>query len=220
LAAINTYTPVEPAGSRGPLGTSLGFGLAKANTPNSPIIQEEQLNGPFTDKRASAEIAAQRVILTKGLTAPLDFGVVAGPLGSAGGFQWGAHIQATLFEGFRLPAVAARVHTMTVQDIPETTFRSIGGEILGSWSIFGWLTPWVGVGIIHHRASLTSDAASDGSYLLSDPQKSQTWTKNWNEISPAAGMALRLWSPFATAALESRTSGRLRSTVVKLSFGL
>jgi hypothetical protein len=220
LASINTYTPVEPAGSRGPLGTSLGFGLARTLTPPAPALQTEQVDGPFNNRAGSNDITAKRIVVTKGLMAPMDIGVVAGPLGAAGAMQAGAHIQATLFEGFRLPAGAIRFHSMVVGGIPETNFHSVGGELIGSWSILGWATPWLSAGVIHHRARLQSDAFSAGGYLLDDTKESKIWQRNWTELSPAAGLSLRLWSPFATVALESRRSGDLRSTVIKFSLGL
>ena len=94
-----------------------------------------------------------------GLFYPLSGGLSIANLPGTGS-QVSANLQWTLYEAFKLPAVAIRASHSRLQGLQNTSFSSSGVEALSSW---GWknLTIYGGLGAIKNKGYLKSESLGD-----------------------------------------------------------
>lgn len=196
------YSPVDPAGSKGSQSLALGFGVA------SPMAR-----GTSNDAREESVVPASgdvlRAYLTKGLPVPLDVGVMMGTSQGGEFQQIGTHLQWTMFEGFRLPALTLRAAAldstwtassegveggMEYRLLETRRIRSMSLGFIASWGILGVLTPYAGVG----KVRVGSESGDEN----------------------FAGVEIQAFPPFVRLGLESRSAFARRSLMAKVSVGL
>ncbi|MEY4630821.1 MAG: hypothetical protein RIQ81_941 [Pseudomonadota bacterium] len=195
-----TYMPVDPAGSKGSQSFAIGFGTVMNGAA-----------GKNSDERSGSTDTVDslmRLHLTKGLPIPVDLGMILGASPNGRTQQAGGHLQWTVFEGFRLPAVSVRGAMMRTyaprsprddgqsqdkvwRNSHEDT-RSL--ELIASWGFLGILTPYAGAGQIH--------TGEDSSF-----QK-------------VAGLEIQMMPPFARLSFEARTAFDTDTLAAKISLGL
>jgi len=226
LAQANRFVSVEPAGSRGAIGTTLGVGIVQTPIDQNPEIMDAQLNGDFGRRDGAGTVESQRIWVTKGILTPIDIGLTAGTLGRGNARQLGGSVQVTLVEGFRMPALAIRAAHLRIDGMDETAFTTTGAEILAAWGILGWVTPWIGLGANQHDGRIETGLSGDGGYLLTQNETTKDFTRKWTTAENTVGVIVALGSPFAQLALESRGnslsggSSEQRSVAVRLSLGI
>lgn len=179
------------------IGLSAVEGRIPERVENTPNLNPD---GGLSDSPASSVL---RAIVTKGTPLPLDIGAILAATPDGSTQQVGAHLQWTLFEGFRLPAISARtswLRTDWSEAVPgvqisrriSATTKAI--ELVGSLGIWGVLTPYAGVGI-----------------ATSGPSSSTVKT---------AGIEIQAAPPFLRIGIESRSAFNDHRTMAKISIGL
>lgn len=182
------YSPVDPSGSRGSQSTTIGLSIIEGDAISSDNSNDNSL---------------LRAMITKGTPLPLDVGILLGASPTGGTQQVGAHVQWTLFEGFRLPALSSRASWLKTDwtEINEAenklktfSMTTSGIEFIAAWGVLGILTPYAGVG-------------------LTDSSGRQSWIQT-------AGIEIQAAPPFLRFAIESRRAFNQQRTLAKVSVGL
>lgn len=207
LGGINhvcLYSPIDPAGSKGSQSLTLGFGVASEPSINAST-------GITTDPAEANANEILRVFVTKGLSLPVDFGLMLGTSPTGQFQQTGVHAQWTVFEGFQLPALTVRgsllrsAWTDWSLDGNQGDSASNKGirlesvdlrswEMLASWGVFGILTPYAGLGV--------AEAVNERS------------------LTRFSGLEIQVMPPFIRIGVESRSAFAKNQVMAKISLGL
>jgi hypothetical protein len=203
-----TYIGVDPAGSKG--SQSLTLSISSLVSSKKP---EEQVDSAPRGK----DDPMVRLHVSKGFPLPLDVGLILGSISDGQAQQAGGHVQWTIYEGFRMPALSLRGTLMrtylrsandeksesnllpsSVEGLQSLKSLSAGDtrtlEFAGSWGLFGILTPYAGAGWI----------TMDG-------------TGSFNRM---VGLEIQLAPPFARASIEARQAFSSSVVAAKISLGL
>lgn len=202
FSQISRFTPVEPAGSKGITGYSLGGGLSIYSISQLSNDQKERLNLSYDSER----LILNQIYFNKGLFSPIDFGLSAAASANSEIQRFGGYLQWTLFEGFKLPALSVRGYYQNTYGIRGAALRSEGIEGLVAYSFFRYFTVYAGKGMLSSKSSITR-SFSEGPDTTSELVESSY---------PAfVGAKILYLPPFATISLESDTIAQNRNFFIK-----
>ena len=219
LAALNLYSPLEPAGSRGSIGIGLGAGIQATDQTAYDQLHTAELG--VTSSNTAIKRSAQKLYFVKGLFSPVDIGITAASLGSSDVKSLGGHLQATVFEGFQLPAISVRISHAQLLGLKSSAMTSNGGDLGISYGFLGHLTLYAGVGKAIHETTVKLSASQDTAYLLNEGESDTSINTELEEQYRYLGLCLRFLPPFVTATIESRTAGNgIDSITGKISIGI
>lgn len=187
---INQYSPVENFESQGSYGWRLGLGLWQPSTGLDPY--------------QTSPLQASQVHVSKGTPWPLDFGLTASridlPAASASSnpstaWQFGGHLQWTIWEAFQRPSIAVRVSRMETNERDSfRLLRSDTVQIGSSFALFKYLSLSLALG--QQWETLSRNA---GQLSLLPGLKAEEHEKR---LILSWGARLQLFSPFWALSAE------------------
>ncbi len=189
---INQYSPVETFQSRGSLGWHLGAGViqrARSDADQKSTVDSQTSTVPQR---------IPRFYLSKGTPWPLDFGLSLAQVGEGDmAWQYGGHVQWTLFESFKLPTLAlraSRIETAGLQSV--TRLRTDSVQLGSSFAVLRYITLSAAYGL--QWQSWESYNAQAG-LALDDRPSEEVYEKafffSW-------GLKAQLFSPFVSIGYE------------------
>lgn len=222
LSHLNRYSPLEGAGSHGSIGSSLGLGVGinpVEHADNS--LYEDRLAMPNGEGNRSSLIIS-KLMLTKGLRWPVDFGFTFGTTQASRISQLGGHIQWTAYERFQMPAVALRGVYARMYGIHNTEFSTYGSEVAISYGFLRYFTAYATYGWQYNTAALQMSAADQSVYFLNETGGGDRRIKeNWFSPSQIIGMRVMVVPPFVATTFEMQaSSGVPHSYAAKISLGM
>jgi hypothetical protein len=217
VTSLGDVKAVEPAGARGSMGYGIGAGMAVMPAEEGGRLAAIEMDAPRPE--SGDRHMSPRFWLVKGLPLPIDIGFSGGADAEARYSVANAHVQWTVFEAFKLPAVALRVAGTRLFGLPHTSYSNDSAELVVGWGFLRYFTIFGTYGIVRHTASLSLDAEDETSYLLTATDQEDVVTRDWRTNRQTAGLRVALWPPFLTASGEA-SLGDTRSYAAKLSFGL
>lgn len=216
LGHQNRVTPMEGAGAHGTAGWRLGVGITDVPMSDASIkLMHDELKSSFEPAR----VPIPKVWMTKGLFYPLDFGLEAAssitlPYGHLGGYaQW------TLFEEFRLPAIAVRTSFEYLYGAKDLDLRTRSIGMTTSWG-YAFLMAYCDLSLHDHEAHLVDQLARRDSYGIWEPGPGKTQV-SWKETTLDAGINVQIAPPFWQIGVSVGMSDlRPPSYQTKLSVGI
>ena len=174
LAKINRYSPVEGAGSHGSLGFSLGLGIQYSPWSNQSVLQESTFH---EESESSDGASVPKLYLTKGLYWPIDVGISIGNMSEGQITQLGGHLQWTIFEAFRLPALALRGSFNQLSGLNNASFSSLSASSVLSFSLFRVVTLFAEYGIARNSGSIEIAQTTKRYFIVRNCPKTYTIAK-------------------------------------------
>lgn len=195
------YSPLEPAGSRGTMGYSLGF------------------SGWQSD-----EIRFFRAQVVKGLPYSIDLGAAYGFLPSGTLHHGGAHVQWTPMESLSWPAVSLRGRYHVLRG-GSVVARGQGVDVLLGYGFWRYIRLYGGIGVTEVRTAILDDAGAREEFGLQAPTDSVPPALETRRTDPVrfGGIQIKPWGAFVTTSVELLMSGAdlSRTTwAARLAWGL
>ena len=211
LASVNSASPIEGAGSHGTTGFTLGVGV------NAPSIDGENahVQRQTTDKYiqpSGDRLYLTKLYFTKGLFSPVDVGINFGTAQGSVVQQVGGYLQWTIFEAFRMPALALRATIARLSGLQDTSFSSAGATAVASWGFLGILTAYGSYGMNWNEAETRALAGESGDGAI---EKSSFTTH-----PVTVGLQANIVPPFVTIAAETLGDRTGRHYAAKISVGM
>lgn len=188
LSQVNRFSPMEGAGSHGSFGVKVG-----AMMQVTPRTEQGKNDIGFNllnqNNEEDAAISAPKIVLTKGLFIPVDFGVGFGLIDQLDLQQFAGYLQWTIFEGLAMPAVAVRYIASQLQGQADISVLSHAGEAILSYGFFRFFNLYSSAR--YQRDEFTWEAQTGGKI-----RSELTGT------SYSAGLEVMVLPPFTTLAVE------------------
>jgi len=224
LAALNLYSPMEPAGSRGSMG--IGLGLGAQSTSQTPYDQLHRSEMGLSEEEPRENLSAPKLFLIKGFFLPVDVGITAAAFENSNIMSAGAHIQMTVYESFKMPALSLRLSHAQMIGLESSSLSSNALDVGASLGLLGYFTIYGGAGFARHSATIKLAADHHNDWLLNAAERNNAEANlsvksEFDDEYQFAGISIRVLPPFISATIETRTSGESLETVSgKLSVGL
>jgi hypothetical protein len=203
---VNQYSPLEGYYSQGSFGWHLGMGaISVADYSHRDAALEEK------------DTVVPRLFINKGTAWPVDLGLAASYLEQSKSWQYGGHIQWTIFEGFQIPSLAVRYSRSNLSKTDELEGLDTDALTLGtSYGFLRYLSVSVAYGIQQERGSLRKDP--DALSLLENVRetdwKEQRRVHSW-------GISIMPLTPFFRLSFEQiYWENSLQTSFGKLSYML
>ncbi len=198
LAAINRYSPLEGAYSHGSIGATLGLGIQNHAEIKTNTLQHHHL---YIDQSQPAQkLSTKKMYFIKGSTLPVDFGFSLGSTQDDQISMAGAHAQWSVFEGFRMPALALRGSYNKLFGLKDAEMQSTRVDVIASTSMFSFFSAYIASGAQRNVVMLNSAAYFQ--YGLVTQPENQDYQKTWWSRSHAIGLRALLIPPVLGATLE------------------
>ncbi len=187
---INQYSPIDSFASQGSYGWNIGLGLARLARPSETLETEDSARLAPTDMT--------RVMLTKGTRWPFDFGLLlARSPDEERVWQYGGHLQWTLWEAFRMPSLAVRMSRIETEGLTSLArLRTDALQIGSSFALFSYLTWSVAMG---RQWESWEWQADEGSLALA---ASDTTERSGRRYFYSASLKIQLPQPLIQLSLE------------------
>jgi hypothetical protein len=224
ISKVNTYSPVEHAGSHGTAGFGLGIGLAGYDAPSNPDVMKEHWRGSSQtiseNKTSSSRIIIPRVQVHKGIPASFDIGGGLGqdPLTKA--TLASVYLQRTLYEAFQMPAIAVRASYSKLMGLSSTEASNGAIDGVASYGFLRFFTIYGSYGI-GQTDILVKSGQSYGTSLSLEGDDEEQIHSTVNLRSKSVGLQIQILPPFCTLALESKSVGNgSASYLAKFAVGM
>lgn len=198
LSAVSRYSPLEGAYSHGSIGATFGVGVENHSNIEANALQRHHLHMEETE--ANQNVSSPKIYFTKGSFLPVDFGFSIGATQDDHISMAGAHAQWSIFEGFRLPAVAVRASYNQLFGMKDAEMQSTRGDLVISTNIWSFFTIYGTTGI--QRNNVTLNSASYFQYGLTTAPENRDYSKSWISKSHAIGLRALVIAPFLAATAE------------------
>ncbi|MFW7377865.1 MAG: hypothetical protein ACOH5I_03535 [Oligoflexus sp.] len=214
LGKINTYSPLEPAFSRGAIGFTFGLGW-QPRIFDDANLQQWGNPAEYQDIRQETMINAY---LVKGFSWPINIGVSAGQIPATTIKRLGGHAQWTMFQGFKLPSLAARFAFNRLSGFQATELASSQASLLTDYSFLRYFTIFIGYSLQYHQASYRDHIPG---WNISRMSQSSQIVKNWWDQHQIIGINIRFLPPYFQLTVEhQRFQENQEQWLGKLSFGI
>lgn len=220
LSSLNSFSPLEGAGSHGSQGISMGLGWQKSDFPKSGGLSQSNF---YMDQESEAPADAHlsRLTLIKGLMWPIDIGASFGVTQQSRIQQWAGYGQWTLFEQLALPALALRATYAKLYGLQYSEFSTAGVHGTISQAILGVVTVYASIGRLFHKGKTSAPEDQGIFYLRVNNQYVSTTQKRWQEDTRSIGLRLTFLPPFFAASFElQKGSEGTNSFLGKLAVGI
>lgn len=197
LEQVNQYSPTEGAGSRGTFGTKVGLGLKMTQRNRQ---DESLLTVPLgeEDPRKDPTTLSPQLLLERGLSIPLNFGVSYSRVNNSTAQQWAGHLQWTFFQLPRWPAVAARYSLAKLSGLPQAQIISQSAEVISSYG-FRFVTLFYSYRYRLHHTKLNYNNGGEGVYRRANS-------------SQGGGIQVTILPPFTSIAVEAQKASDGQTT--------
>lgn len=142
ISTLSRPTLVEPAGSHGTIGTSMGVGAAQS--PGTEGTDDERVPMAW---------------LVKGTPWPVDFGLSAGAAPDATYTLMAGHAQVTVLERLRLPAISVRGGYGRVFGLGKEVVTTTSVDLVASYGFLRYFTLYGVGGMARSDAGTTTATA-------------------------------------------------------------
>ncbi len=214
LSQINQYILGDTYESSGSFGLKFGMSYFKTGLKDSSLLTKDEAYSLNLTSRQEvlAPQSFTRVSITKGTFLPLDFGAMASVSNdTTKAAQWGAHVQWTVYERFKIPTVAIRVSRTETTGLTDIeSLRSDQIEIGTSYAPIPYCTISASFGRQWNEWKLLLT-----DYIEKKVESTSPEPKNFVNI----GMKIQPFTPFINLSLERTVSGeRSQAELLKLTF--
>lgn len=202
MSAVTHYSPVDGAGSHSGLAMQMGAGLSRA-------------------RRSSEGLSAAKAYLLQGLIWPFDVGFSLGHVQDAKTHLAGGHLQANLFEGFRLPALAVRGHYSETFGQSASSLKVYGGDLVASYGFFRYFTAFASLGIAQSQATLRL-GQEPVPMILWESEREETFSVSKQTTRQTLGLHMQVIPGSLVAVFEGQRldDGKMEQIVGKIGYGL
>jgi hypothetical protein len=224
LARINTASPLEHAGSHGPLGLGLGMGLGVYHTSvNKEILREHWRNSNqavLHNPSPSQRLVLPRFYFHKGLPYAVDFGFSLAQDVTTKTRIWSGFGQWTPIEGMAMPALALRGGFSRCMGLAATDASSLSMDGVLSYGFLKLLTIYGTAGLSRHQVEVRS-GDEFGTGLALTPNGYGSMESTFVGYNRSVGLQFQFLPGLATATTEVQiaTNSRL-SFAAKFSLGI
>lgn len=144
-AEINQYSPVENFQSRGSYGWQIGVGLLQTGR----TLEREEDDPSSPDPTLESPERIPRLTISKGTAWPIDFGLSLARFPEENQvWQYGGHVQWTLWEAFRLPTLALRLSRLETEGMSAVSrLRTDTIQLGSSYAFLRYITLSAAVGL-------------------------------------------------------------------------
>ena len=132
----------EAAASLGSLGIRLSGGVTRLPYPDEELFQSGQRG-----LKPTKNPLVQRLGLAKGLSIPINIGMMINHLADMGWLDVTAYLQWTIYEAHARPAFAVRTHYGKSFGIERTQLSTVGMDAVGSYGFFRYFALFGVIGI-------------------------------------------------------------------------
>lgn len=220
LGNINASSMMEPAGSHGSIGVSLGAGAATYTVPdNGGRVMSSLLE---RDEAAEAEpYVVPRLWLLKGLPWPVDVGLTAASDADRLFTQASGFLQWTVYEALARPALSLRGGHGRIFGLDGTELQTNTIDAVASYGFFRYFALYASFGAAQHQATITVRRDDPTGFMLHEDEDRMQQSRAWLTPRAAGGIRVAVLPPFVsmTAEAEQTTHGP-RVYAAKLSVGM
>ena len=218
LSRINRGSPVEPAGSHGSIGFSIGAGARETQVEGTPVNDE---SSGFTfapsEEVELTKVQMAEVQVIKGLTWPIDVGLAAGKSLGQDLQRFGGYAQWTAYESLAMPALAFRLGHSRLFGI-EGQIGTTSGQALISYGFLRYFTLYGGVGGDYVQS--TSRTRSSDGLFVNNPDD-EIVHADWYENNRFYGARILVIPPLGALSAEAVDHlGEPINYALKLSIGM
>jgi len=181
----------------------LGFGLETVPIDQEDTMSRENFNLP--SESGVKTLGLPRVIVTKGLFIPVDLAVSAAFIDNRRLTQLTGQAQWTIFEGFRLPALALRAGAHRIYGLGYASLRTLTGDLVLSFGLGGF-SFYGSYGWGWHSAAIRRSKSSEDLFLA---QRATTnpLNQNWRDEARSLGFRIMI-VPMVALGFEARAANK------------
>lgn len=216
INSLNEPTLAETAGSMGSFGTELSLGATNVEKINSNRLLQSELG---LSAKQNPPTYMPKAWIQKGLPWPINVNIFGGVPNDTDLHHYGASVQWTVFEGFQMPAVAARYIHARTGGFKNTKVRSNTFSASVSYGLFSYFQFFGDISRTETDIDIFVDAQSPISFLIEEiDAKSDEVKVRMKSESMAVGCKIAVIPGVVTAAVETRNnSDSTSSSTFKLS---
>ncbi len=217
LSAIARYSPLEGAYSHGSIGATFGVGTHSYNDVPASSLQQHHMHMDDSDDKQ--DMRASHMYIVKGLALPIDVGVSLGATQDDQISIVGGHIQWTVFEGFRVPAVAFRAAHKRLFGLNDAEVSATRVDVVVGTNLMNFLTVYGFTGM--QRNDVTLNSAAYFQYGLTAQPENLDYRKVWLSKAHAIGIRALVIPPLLALTAELQLdSATGQSVAAKISLDI
>lgn len=212
ILALNHYTALQPAYTSGSLGMRVAVGYEKFAWDSSPKVNRQVYIDPETDNGQTEFLT---VLVNKGTRWPIDFSAQASQALGTDITKVGAHLQWSLFQGFKLPTIALRASGNRTWGLRSTEISGTSASAVIDYSLFSYFTAFYNLGWQSHQMKINYDSKPSFQLDSDSPEDTQLTYR-----SETFGLLVRAWPGVGDLRIAKQQFLNKSRYVLSASFGI